>query len=229
MRKLTLAFYDGSTHDQNSAIERFHSALLKLFRALALENDEFIVDNMNRVIIGYNFSVRTITKFRPVDVIYCDIDRQDPSHVDLHEYFLYTYIEVHQTKQLPKNHIKSKKKDKHSQRKLVRPRSIHCKSTCIHPSRKPHRKSQTWFTHEHALKNNDKTLPTTSGNYWNKKPRIVTETLLFQDIPDTSSRLIPFPRSTYTQWIKIPTSFPTNKPSGRVKAGSHIMEEMLQM
>lgn len=83
----------------NGIIERFHSTLLEHLRILKLEHrNDSIVNLMPYALLGYNSSIHSFTKCRPIDLITGHFDPRDPIDIKLSEHLLQQYIQDHRKK-----------------------------------------------------------------------------------------------------------------------------------
>lgn len=84
------------TPNDNGMIERFHSTILEHLRILKIEKRNEPVENlMLYAILGYNSSIHSFTKCRPIDLITGHFDPRDPLDVNLSEHLLQQYLEDH--------------------------------------------------------------------------------------------------------------------------------------
>ena len=81
----------------NGAIERFHSTIIEHLRVIRekmkIKND--ILNQMPYAILGYNNSIHSVTKQKPIDVINGHLNSKDPFNLDLNEKLLNNYIHEH--------------------------------------------------------------------------------------------------------------------------------------
>lgn len=80
------------TPNANGIVERFHSTILEHLRILKLEKrTEPVINLMPYAVLGYNSSIHSFTKCRPLDLITGHFDPRDPLDVDLTEHLLQQY------------------------------------------------------------------------------------------------------------------------------------------
>lgn len=78
--------------NDNGIVERFHSTILEHLRILKLEKpSEPVINLMPYAVLGYNSSIHSFTKCRPIDLITGHFDPRDPLDVDLSEHLLQQY------------------------------------------------------------------------------------------------------------------------------------------
>lgn len=82
--------------NDNGMVERFHSTILEHLRILKLEErNEPVINLMPYAVLGYNSSIHSFTKCRPIDLITGHFDPRDPIGVDLSEHLLQNYAIEH--------------------------------------------------------------------------------------------------------------------------------------
>ena len=81
----------------NGAIERFHSTIIEHLRVIRekMKNKNDILNQMPYAILGYNNSIHSVTKQKPIDVINGHLNSKDPFNLDLNEKLLNNYIHEH--------------------------------------------------------------------------------------------------------------------------------------
>lgn len=80
------------TPNDNGIVERFHSTILEHLRILKLERrNEPVINLMPYAVLGYNSSIHSFTKCRPLDLIVGHFDPRDPLDIDLTEHLLQQY------------------------------------------------------------------------------------------------------------------------------------------
>lgn len=88
-----------STPNENGMVERLHSTLLEHLRILKLENHgESVINLMPYAILGYNSSIHSFTKCRPLDIITGHLDPRNPLDINLSENILQLYTQEHRNK-----------------------------------------------------------------------------------------------------------------------------------
>lgn len=84
------------TPNDNGIVERFHSTILEHLRILKLEkHNEPAVNLMPYAILGYNSSIHSFTKCRPIDLITGHFDPRDSLDLNLSEHLLQNYLQDH--------------------------------------------------------------------------------------------------------------------------------------
>lgn len=87
------------TPNENGIVERFHSTILEHLRILKLEKKgESVINMMPYAILGYNSSIHSFTKCKPIDVITGHFDPRDPFDIDLSIHLLQQYVLDHKNK-----------------------------------------------------------------------------------------------------------------------------------
>lgn len=87
------------TPNENGMVERLHSTLLEHLRILKLEHrGDSAMNLMPYAILGYNSSVHSFTKCRPLDIITGHLDPRDPLDINLSENMLQSYTQEHRIK-----------------------------------------------------------------------------------------------------------------------------------
>lgn len=82
--------------NENGIVERFHSTILEHLRILKLEQcSEPITNLMPYAILGYNSSIHSFTKCRPIELITGHFDPRDPIDINMTEHLLQQYILNH--------------------------------------------------------------------------------------------------------------------------------------
>lgn len=85
--------------NENGMIERLHSSILEHLRILKLERQNEPISNlMPYAILGYNSSIHSFTKCRPLDLITGHFDPRDPLDVNITEHLLQQYLQEHRKK-----------------------------------------------------------------------------------------------------------------------------------
>ena len=84
------------TPNENGIVERFHSTVLEHLRILKLEKrNEPAINLMPYAVLGYNSSIHSFTKCRPLDIITGHFDPRDPLDIDISEHLLQQYTQDH--------------------------------------------------------------------------------------------------------------------------------------
>jgi transposase InsO family protein len=87
------------TPNENGIVERFHSTILEHLRVLRINNkNESVINLMPYALLGYNNSIHSFTKCRPIEVITGHFDPRDPFDIDLSTHMLQQYMTNHKTK-----------------------------------------------------------------------------------------------------------------------------------
>lgn len=81
----------------NGAIERFHSTLIEHLRVLRAKNNGKIdiLNQMPYAILGYNNSIHSVTKQKPIDIINGHLNTKDVFDINLNEKLINNYIQEH--------------------------------------------------------------------------------------------------------------------------------------
>jgi hypothetical protein len=80
-------------------IERFHSTIIEHLRILRDKKKGLnIKEQMPYAILGYNTSIHSMTKMRPIDILNGHIDSQDPFDVDIKKTLINNYTQQHREK-----------------------------------------------------------------------------------------------------------------------------------
>lgn len=87
------------TPNENGIVERFHSTILEHLRIIRLEKpNEPVINIMPYAVLGYNSSIHTFTKCRPLDLITGHFDPRDPLDIDLSTHLIQQYLLTHKEK-----------------------------------------------------------------------------------------------------------------------------------
>lgn len=93
LRKIDVHYITLLNSNSNSAIERFHSTNIEYLRIIQETRKELsILDQVPYAILGYNNSVHTATKQRPIDIINGHLDANNPFEIDVSEKLYINYI-----------------------------------------------------------------------------------------------------------------------------------------
>lgn len=85
--------------NENGIVERFHSTVLEHLRVLKIDKkSESVINLMPYAILGYNSSIHSFTKCRPIEVITGHFDPRDPFDIDLSVHLLQQYVNNHREK-----------------------------------------------------------------------------------------------------------------------------------
>lgn len=85
--------------NENGIVERFHSTILEHLRILKLkQKDESVINLMPYAILGYNSSIHSFTKCKPIDIVTGHFDPRDPFCIDLNSQLLQQYITDHKNR-----------------------------------------------------------------------------------------------------------------------------------
>lgn len=103
LHKINLHFISVNNPQSNGAIERFHSTILEHIRILTKTRCELSTEElMLYAILGYNNSIHSVTKQKPIDVINGHTNSRDPFDIDVENVCLQSYVDRHKdvTKEL---------------------------------------------------------------------------------------------------------------------------------
>lgn len=85
--------------NDNGMVERFHSTILEHLRILKLERKtEPAANLMPYAILGYNSSIHSFTKCRPMELITGHFDPRDPLDINMSTHLLQQYLQDHKNK-----------------------------------------------------------------------------------------------------------------------------------
>lgn len=88
-----------NTPNENGIVERFHSTILEHLRILKLRHkNEPVINLMPYALLGYNSSIHSFTKCKPIEVITGHFDPRDPFDIDLTSHLLQQYTIDHKNK-----------------------------------------------------------------------------------------------------------------------------------
>lgn len=119
-------FITTGNSQSNGMIAIFHSTLIEDIRILRIKDKKNdILNQMPYEILGYNNSIHSVTKRKPVDIINGHLDTKDPLNIDINEKLINNQVKKHRdiTEELYRNmnakllHEKEKTLDYHKNRK----------------------------------------------------------------------------------------------------------------
>lgn len=97
--KIAIHYITPENPQSNGMIERFHSTIIEHLRVLKGKKKIFNVkEAMPYAILGYNHSVHSATKQRPIDVLNGHLDPADPFDIDINRTLVNNYTEQHREK-----------------------------------------------------------------------------------------------------------------------------------
>lgn len=81
----------------NGPIERFHSTIIEHLRVIRNKNKGKIdiLNQMPYAILGYNNSIHSTTKQKPIDIINGHLNTKDPFDIDINQKLINNYIQEH--------------------------------------------------------------------------------------------------------------------------------------
>ena len=81
----------------NGAIERFHSTIIEHLRIIreTTKGKNDILNQMPYALLGYNNSIHTVTKQKPIDIVNGHLNTKDPFCIDINETLVNNYIHEH--------------------------------------------------------------------------------------------------------------------------------------
>lgn len=93
--KIDLHYTTPKNSNSNSPVERFHSTLIEHYRCLKEENKQYSPPElMKRVVLAYNNSIHSVTKFTPFEILKGHINSQNP--FDLNDHLIISnYVQNH--------------------------------------------------------------------------------------------------------------------------------------
>lgn len=97
IHKIKTHFITVNNPQSNGAIERFHSTLVEHLRIIRAKNNGKIdiLNHMPYAILGYNNSIHSTTKQKPIDVINGHLNTKDPFDININEQLMNNYIQEH--------------------------------------------------------------------------------------------------------------------------------------
>lgn len=85
--------------NSNGIVERFNSTLLEHIRIIKAETNKIpLSDTIPYAILGYNNSIHSVTKMKPLEVITGHLEVNDPFNVKLNKDFMTDYVLQHKKK-----------------------------------------------------------------------------------------------------------------------------------
>lgn len=99
LHKINIHYTTPRHPNSNGTIERFHSTVLEHLRVLNSKMpNSSISELMPYAIWGYNHSIHSTTKHKPIDIINGHLNTNDPFDIDLNQALTTNYIELHKEK-----------------------------------------------------------------------------------------------------------------------------------
>lgn len=97
LHKIQVHFCSPNHPQSNGVIERFHSTLIEHLRLLNTKgfSKTPIRMKMTNAILAYNHSLHSITKHKPIDIIYGHITSNDPFNIELDQILVNDYVNAH--------------------------------------------------------------------------------------------------------------------------------------
>ena len=156
----------------NGVIERFHLTLTEHLRIIgALKKDLNILDQMPYAILGYNHSIHSTTKQRPIDIINGHLDLNNPFDININSMLYTNYISQHKkiTEEIYKNLNKQISKNKETtldRRNLNRSNALTYEPgmQAYHKTRERNKANPRFKTHE-ITNDNRITIDTPTNTY----------------------------------------------------------------
>lgn len=111
LHKIKVHFICPNHPDSNGIIERFHSTILENIRILNTRGFLKTPVHLKMIyaILGYNHSIHSATKFRPIDIINGHVSENNPFDIQLDQLLINDYVENHREKtKLLYSHINEK-------------------------------------------------------------------------------------------------------------------------
>lgn len=101
LHKINVHYITSLHPNSNETIEIFHSTVVEHIRILNQTRKELsIMNQMSYAILGYNYSIHSTTKYRPIDVINGHLDLIDHYNLDTNKILYSNYIDEHKNKML---------------------------------------------------------------------------------------------------------------------------------
>lgn len=181
--------------NSNAIVERFHSTLLEHLRTLNLTNPDLnSVEKLNLAILGYNNSIHSVTKQKPIDLIFGHLQLKEPIDIDNDALLINNqvnehkssmqklYKEIYQKTSENKQKVISKLNENRKDPPVIQPGAIAYRRLTDRQA-----KINPLYTPEHILQSNDLTVTTAQNTYHKqifKNPRKLTQNPVLQ-IDDT--------------------------------------------
>lgn len=182
--------------NSNSIVERFHSTIIEHIRALSLTNPNLTpLEKINFAILGYNNSIHSATKQKPIDLILGHLELKEPIEIDndvtlinnqLNQHkdsMKEIYRNIHEKLSQQKLKVITKANEKRNDPPDIQPGSIGYKKLTDRQA-----KTNPLYKPEHILRSNDLTVTTAQNTYHKqifKNPRKSINPLL--QVDDTTS------------------------------------------
>nr|CAH7757834.1 unnamed protein product [Callosobruchus chinensis] len=99
LHRINLHYTTSKNSNSNSPIERFHSTITEHLRALKLHfPKKDVTALMPYAILGYNNSIHSVTKRKPIEIINGHLDARDPFDLDVDKELMNNYIAQHKSR-----------------------------------------------------------------------------------------------------------------------------------
>lgn len=197
LHKINIHFGTSKNSNSNSPVERFHSTILEHLRVLKIQKPDIeVTDLMPYAIFGYNHSIHSTTKQKPIDIMSGHIDTKDPFDIDANQVLLNNYMQQHKEKtQLMYQRIhESSKKHKEN---LIEKTNLSREKPTVYPENiEAYRKNvktrgnklKPPFIKEKVVRDDNLKLTTNRNTYHKnifKRPRFKGDSNLLQADPST--------------------------------------------